>query len=232
MTNASWAARCASRIPERLKPPLGVALRSYRWIRRSALHASMSLLRPSRLARFKGLQTLRLNVGCGPSKYAGWVNIDIEPVGDLVVDITKGLPFDSNSVDLIYSEHVLEHFTFEEGQKVLWEFARCLKKEGIVRIAMPDLDCLIQKYNSDWKNQDWLSRPEYEFITTRGRMINTGFSGDGHKYLYNEEDLRNHLTEAGFQRLARCERNVSDHRELADLETRKDSTLVMEATKL
>ncbi len=101
------------------------------------------------------------------------------------------MPFNGNSVDFIYSEHVLEHLTFEEGEKVFREFYRCLKVGGVLRIAMPDLDYVMQKYHADWKNQDWLSWPEYEFIKTRGQMINISFRWWGHKYLYNEEDLGN-----------------------------------------
>ena len=112
------------------------------------------------------------------------------------------------------------------------EFRRCLKKGGVLRIAMPDLDYIVEKYNTDWKNQDWLSWPGYEFIRTRGRMVNVVFRWSwGHKYLYNEEDLRAQLTGAGFQRIVRCEWNKSSHSELAGLETRRDSILIIEATK-
>ena len=105
------------------------------------------------------------------------------------------------------------------------------KGGGIVRIAMPDLDYIIEKYNADWKNQDWLSWSEYEFIKTRGQMINISFKYWGHKYLYNKEDLRNQLTKVGFQKIMSCERNKSNQAELCNLETRNDSKLIMEAIK-
>ena len=109
------------------------------------------------------------------------------------------------------------------------ECGRCLKKGGVLRVAMPDLDYIIQKYNADWKNQDWLSWPEYEFIKTRGRMVNVAFRFWEHKYLYNEEDLTNQLIRAGFQKTERCNWNESSHVELSGLETRRDSKLIMEA---
>lgn len=177
------------------------------------------------------MSPLKLNIGCGKVKFPGWVNIDIEPDADLVINVRKGLPFDDNSVDFIYSEHFLEYLTFEEGEKVLREFYRCLKKEGHMRISMPDLDYVIQKYNADWKDQDWLSWSEYKFIKTRGKMINVSFYWWGHKYLYNEEDLKNQLTRAGFRKILRCEWNKSNHVGLCNLETRKDSRLIMEAEK-
>jgi predicted SAM-dependent methyltransferase len=147
------------------------------------------------------------------------------------MDVRKGLPFDNNSVDFIYCEHVLEHLTFEEGERVLREFKRCLACRGRMRIAMPDLDYVIKKYNTDWKNQDWLSWPGFKFIESRGQMINISFRWWGHKYLYNEEDLRNQLIKVGFKKIMGCEWNKSNNIELCNLETRKDSKLIMEAEK-
>ena len=183
-------------------------------------------------AKFKKMSPLKLNIGCGKVKFPSWVNIDIEPSANLVIDVRKGLPFDNNSVDFIYCEHFLEHLTFEEAEKVLREFYRCLKhREGFVRIAIPDLDYIIEKYNQSWRNQDWLSWPEYEFIKTKGQMMNISFRLWGHKYLYNEEDLKNQLTKVGFLKIMRCEQNKSNHNELCNLETRKDSKLIMEAER-
>jgi predicted SAM-dependent methyltransferase len=184
-----------------------------------------------KLAKIRKMETLKLNVGCGKVKLPGWVNIDIEPDADLVLDIRNNLPFDNNSVDFIYNEHVIEHFTYEEGDKILTEFERCLKPEGVLRIATPDLDYIIQTYSSDWKTADWLSWPEFEFIKTRGQMINISFRWWGHKYLYNEEDLRNKLIKAGFRKIKRTEWNKSNFTDLSGLETRKDSILIMEAEK-
>jgi predicted SAM-dependent methyltransferase len=97
---------------------------------------------------------------------------------------------------------------------------------------MPDLDYIIQKYKmQDWRNQDWLSWPKYEFVKTRGQMINISFRWWGHKYLYNKEDLRNQLTKVGFRKTMQCEWNKSNHAELCNLETRNDSKLIMESIK-
>lgn len=217
------------KIPDKLKPPLRVALRTYmRIYRRIVLIPPIKRFKVAKLKRY---DSLKLNIGCGKAKFPGWVNVDIEPGADLVVDVRKGLPFDDESVHFIYNEHFLEHLTFEEGEKVLREFWRCLKKEGVLRIAMPDLDYIIDKYITSWREQDWLSWPEYRFIETRGEMLNIWFRWWGHKYLYNAEDLRNRLTRVGFQKIRRCEWNKSNYPELSALETRKDSILIMEAEK-
>jgi predicted SAM-dependent methyltransferase len=217
------------RIPVTLKPLLRLGLRVYGRIYGIAI--ILFQVNRFKLAKFKKMETLKLNVGCGKVKLPGWLNIDIEPGADLVIDVRKSLPFDNSSVGFIYNEHVLEHFTYEEGDKVLKEFERSLKPGGILRIATPDLDYIIEKYSADWKNAEWLSWPEFEFIKTRGQMLNIIFTWWGHKYLYNEEDLRNKLIKAGFQKIIRSEWNKSKYPDLSGLETRKDSKLILEAEK-
>jgi len=172
----------------------------------------------------------KLHVGCGNVKLLGWLNIDVEPGTDLVIDVREGLPFGDNSIDFIYSEHFFEHLTYEEGEKVFREFWRCIKKGGVLRIATPDLDFLIQIYNRDFKNQDWFPAG-FEFVETRGRAINMAFRWWGHQYVYNEEELIGQLIKVGFQNIKRCELNKSNYPELSDLETRKESTLILEAVK-
>jgi predicted SAM-dependent methyltransferase len=51
----------------------------------------------------------------------------------------KKIPLDSNSVDMIYSSHVLEHFTFSEIHGVLTEWLRVLKVGGEIMLRLPDI---------------------------------------------------------------------------------------------
>jgi len=218
----------AGKIPKSIRPLLKIALRTYLWIYRTMVF--ISPLTKFKVAKLKKYDSLKLNIGCGKVKFPGWVNIDIEPGADLVIDVRKRLPFNDNTVDLIYNEHFLEHITFEEGEKALREFRRCLKKKGVLRIALPDLDSIIQQYDKEFKNEDWFPTG-YEFVETKGMAINMAFRWWGHKYLYNEEDLGNQLIKAGFQKMKRCEWNKSNYPELSNLETRKESRLIVEAKK-
>jgi len=178
----------------------------------------------------------KLHIGCGTVKMDGWINIDANiqtGVTDLQLDITKGLPYDDNSCSLMYHEHVLEHLRVEDAVNFLQECNRVLQFGGIMRIAMPSLEFVIQKYSSeDWRScQDWLTWPEYQFIQTRAEMLNIALRWWGHQYLYDREELYRRLQEAGFEKIRDVEWGMSDVSELINRETRKDSLLICEAQK-
>jgi predicted SAM-dependent methyltransferase len=81
----------------------------------------------------------RLNLGCGPYKREGFINIDLNPLWepDMVRDLKRGLPFDSNSVQQINAHHLLEHLDFEHLFFVLEECHRVLVDGGILDIVVP-----------------------------------------------------------------------------------------------
>lgn len=56
-------------------------------------------------------EMLRIDLGCGPSKQEGFIGVDRFPLEnvDVVADIDERLPFDSDSVDILYASHSLEH---------------------------------------------------------------------------------------------------------------------------
>lgn len=188
---------------------------------------------PVRLAQYylDRERSTRLHVGCGAVKLEGWVNADIDPRAQLIINLRRRLPFPENALDRIYSEHVLEHVSAEDGVAFLREAYRTLKPGGVMRVAMPDLDDLIDGYSNDWKRFDWLHWPGHEFIQTRAEMLNIAFRWWGHLYLYNREELERRLREAGFSSITFCEHGESPHEDLRDLETRDDSRLIAEATK-
>lgn len=64
----------------------------------------------------------------------------------VVCDITRLLPFKSNSVDIIYSSHVLNCYTPERIISILIEFHRILKPSGKIRLVLPDIDKVINDY--------------------------------------------------------------------------------------
>lgn len=183
--------------------------------------------------RFAKSRSARLHVGCGKNHLPGWINADIIPSAELIVFLEKRLPLRGDCLDRIYCEHVLEHVSFETGVFFLREARRTLRVGGRIRIAVPDLEDLVAGYfHQDWRSRfDWVNWPGHEFITTRAQMINIGFRWWGHQHLYDREELERALSEAGFVDFQFLGHGQSAFDDLRGLESRADSTLIVEAAK-
>jgi len=81
----------------------------------------------------------RLQIGAGSNVLAGWLNTDYFPDrADFIhLDATGRFPFDDSSLDLIFSEHVIEHVPLDGGVNMIAESFRVLKPGGRLRISTP-----------------------------------------------------------------------------------------------
>lgn len=96
----------------------------------------------------------RLNLGCGRKFHSSWTNIDFDGDGKNVIchNLLKGIPFKDNDFDVVYHSHLLEHFSKDDASSFLKECLRVLKPEGIIRIAVPDLEQIINHYKINLEN--------------------------------------------------------------------------------
>lgn len=94
----------------------------------------------------------KLNLGSGTKYLKGYINLDFEPSlnPDIVCDLDKGLPFPDNSIDEVYSEHLLEHV--KDILFVLKEIKRVLKPNGIFKSRVPHFSCLSAHYFSHFRD--------------------------------------------------------------------------------
>lgn len=191
--------------------------------------------------KFLQKRTVKLNVGCGTDYKKGWVNIDNNSDNnindsklDLNWDLRNPLPFPDNSVNFIFNEHFIEHLTVDEGKAAVRDFIRVLKPGGVLRMATPDLETVVDKYISIPLDEDpTIANFNLGFIKTRAERINIVFRWWGHKWLYDWEELERRMMELGLKKnqLKRCKLNVSKYKQLNNLETREESKLIIEVTK-
>jgi len=77
-----------------------------------------------------------VNMGAGNTRIEGAINIDISPKADISLNLgVDPLPFDDESVDLIYSDHTIEHV--ENYLYLIGEVNRVLKKGGCFLVGVP-----------------------------------------------------------------------------------------------
>lgn len=175
----------------------------------------------------------KLHIGCGHHRLSGWVNMDLfaTPATDVLWNVMNPLPFADESCQYIFHEHLLEHFSREEGKSVLKECHRLLSREGVLRIAMPGLDEILENCADEkWRT---VFTEHMGIAKTRSEYINTLFRAWGHQWIYDFDELSASLREAGFDHICKVKWGESDNENLRHLEHRgrDSSTLICEASK-
>lgn len=170
---------------------------------------------------------VKLNIGSFTHMFHGWTNIDIHDLSDWAGangyrfwhwDVRLGLPYDAGVVDLIFLSHVLEHFDYADGLKLLRECRRVLKPDGLIRIAVPDARRLMLAYLDGAIGQfsQITASDEADPVAMLNELL---YSGD-HKAIYDESALLKTLERAGFE-----DRMVSTFRHSAKLHTMRRETI-------
>lgn len=174
-----------------------------------SMHQRLKLSRACSRALKSYIEThsiVKLQLGTGANLLNEWFNTDIAPSSDVFfLDSTKHFPFENATFHYIFSEHHLEHLTYEEGFLTLRECLRVLKPEGKIRIATPSLETLISLYTPTPND---LQLRYIQFITNMflpevqsfnpAFVINNAFHNWGHKFLYDRLTLKKAMEEVGF----------------------------------
>jgi predicted SAM-dependent methyltransferase len=132
---------------------------------------------------------VRLNLGAGEKRPAGYLNVGLEEGHDIRCDL-RAIPVPDGFADEAMAIHVLEHFDRWDVPAVLLEWKRILKPGGLLVLELPDLlKCCRNVLRGD---------PEQEGML--------GLFGDPahreplmmHRWGWHPETLRKELRRAGF----------------------------------
>lgn len=203
---------------------------------------------------------MKLNLGCGSQVLDGWVNVDYALGAQFMKipffcafnrkiklfnmdwnnkiylhDLTKKFPWADSSVDIVYSSHTLEHFSKRDGRRFLAECHRVLRKNGIIRIVVPDLRHVVTKYVEGQIFAD-------DFIEYLGVLYGNSnnslkkrllpFFQFPHKCMYDNQRLIEILGEIGFDASTRVsyDSDIEDIR-MVELEGRTENAVIVEGRK-
>ena len=167
---------------------------------------------------------MRVNVGCGASPTAGWENLDnslsvrlawVPVIGRRLPsylpqiarenNIRYGkcdrLPWETGSVEVLYSSHMVEHLEKAEARVFLSEARRVLQPGGYLRLAVPDLNQYAKDYLASGDADEFVERT----LLTRDRVrgvkgwVRFAIVGErGHLWMYDGPSLASMVKEAGF----------------------------------
>lgn len=137
------------------------------------------------------------------------------------LDATKPLPYPNDSVEAIFSSHVLEHLFMDEVERLIPEFFRVLKVGGICRVVVPDLEKIVAGYDVNDPRQ-FLT--EIFEISKRGEVKNSHHCGFTGKFLIKL------FKETGFSECNILDYQVGNCPDLDLLDNRPES-LFFEAIK-
>lgn len=157
----------------------------------------------------------KLHLGCGWRNFGDeWVHIDGGDYEHLDHDDITNLPYEDESVDLIYASHVLEYFDREEVLDILSEWTRVLKKGGVLRIAVPDFESMAIMYVM---NKNTLNKVELRsFLGPLYGKMQMGDQTIYHKTTYDFDELSSILKSVGIESVTRYDWRQTEHSEFDD----------------
>ena len=188
------------------------------------------------------MNQIKLNLGCGSQTPDGWVNVDYS-WGAIVAkipffpsintklklfnlnwnpdifiqDLTKKFYWSDREVDVIYTSHTLEHLNKSQGLHFLQECYRVLKKDGVIRIVVPDLKPIIDKYINGYILAEYFVENLQVLYNTRlERSIKSKFAffvKFPHQCMYDSSSLIRIMSSVGFQ----CQNKKAFESEIDDI---------------
>lgn len=199
----------------------------------------------------KGHATRKIHIGSQMHILEGWLNTEYEAAtywSQIFLDARKRFPFSSESVDYIFTEHMIEHIEYSDAAAMLSECYRVLRKGGAIRVATPDLGRLMRLYTcADAPDvQAYINwSAERHALPRQDAMgcivLNHFMHSWGHRFIFDADTLSNLLRGAGFTQIRHCRPGESPNPILSNLESHGESigkdmnafeTMVLEARKL
>jgi predicted SAM-dependent methyltransferase len=173
----------------------------------------------------------RLNWGSGSEPPADWINCDIKEGDGIEIscDIRDGLPLEDESIDYAVSIHAFPELAFPDIEPAMVELRRVLKPDGVLRLALPDMEKAIRAYREG--DVEYFLIPDDDARSIGGKLIVQmtwyGYSKSMYTFDFTEELLYR----AGFRRVVRCgyRETASEHAGITGLDNRERESFFVDA---
>ena len=178
---------------------------------------------------------IKINIGCGSRPLPGYINVDLDTIEDMKTRypsqvFPKGvkiyqfdifhLPFRDGTIDEVRADSLLEHLSFLEEPKLLYEVKRVLRVGGLFVFSVPDFERLFKMWldaKDEWKDffrndpeaiasNHWFGQYSYSFESRWGYLTASIFgsqNGEGqtHKNCYSIAKVKAILRRMDFKEI-------------------------------
>ena len=152
----------------------------------------------------------KINLGCGWRNFGkDWIHIDGGDYPHLDSKDILNLPYEDNSIDLIYASHVIEYFDREEILDILKKWRSKLKSGGILRLAVPNFKEIARLYISEEYDLSKFLGPLYGKMEMGNKIIY-------HKTTYDFKELKTILNKCGFFNVDYYDWKTTEHGDFDD----------------
>lgn len=153
---------------------------------------------------------MKLHLGCGRKYIDGFKHVDLQDFAHIDYKTSvDDLHFaQDNSIELIYAAHILEHFGRNEYVKVLEEWYRVLKPDGILRISVPSFNAVVEYYVNKEDNLELLLG-----LLVGGQKVG---EYDYHKMIFDKKLLIKILQDIGFKNIEEYDWRETEHSNIDD----------------
>lgn len=144
---------------------------------------------------------MKLNLGCGNKFKSGFLNIDIQ---DFSLLSTKEAPFrcvdifhlhkffQSESIEIIYSEFLFEHLSTIEISELLWRCHSLLIPGGTLSLIVPDFQELVV----EWMGK--INEGRFDLLDIFHLKLFSSPNDSLHKSVWSKDIGTNYLTREGL----------------------------------
>lgn len=205
---------------------------------------------------------IKINFGAGWDCNDDWINYDYSPtlfieryfpfircffkkqqskfpINLIYGDIRNGLKYSNDTVDLIYSSHVIEHLCYEDATLAFRHVYRIMKPGAIFRFVLPDLEHIIGCYASSKapSRADEFMRSTLLGVESKPKNfiqnIYNNFGNSRHLWMWDYNSIASELNNIGFKSVRRAYFNDSSNIEFLKVENfdRWENSLGLECIK-
>ncbi|OYQ63865.1 hypothetical protein B9G53_14760 [Pseudanabaena sp. SR411] len=230
----SWIKSSVLAMPVTIKSLLKRIIPSAIWNELKNLRAkklmNTSKVKANKIVLSRQNSTIKLEIGAGSKKGKNeWITLDLNTECDIYWDLLLPLPFPPNSIDTIYSSHVLEHFYYKDLIELLDNCYKVLKEGGKFSVCVPDASIYINAYVNprDFNSLEYCKYPQAFNFNSEIDYINYIAYMDGnHRYMFDSKNLIVILQSVGFKNV-----NIRKFDALIDKFERDYESIYAEAEK-